>query len=364
MIRAMLVDDEQPARDRLRKMLDELGGVEVVGEAQDGDEALKSIASERPDLIFLDIQMPGLTGMQVASSLDPPRPRIIFCTAYDQYAIDAFELHATDYLLKPVSKKRLGRALERVRREVEEQRSHQRELDDASQTQARLLPQSLPRMEHLDYAGVCRAARGVGGDYYDFLPLGDGRLGIAVGDVSGKGLYAGLLVASLQAQIQGLAASYPDRVGELVAELNRRTHDSTDSNRYATLFYGVFCDRSRTLTYVNAGHPPPLWFRRAEDRVERLPAEGTVVGLLPDAEYPVSSIELGPGDALAIFSDGVSEAEDGTGQAFGDSRLESLLREHPTDGADELRDRIVSAIDGFSVDPGHDDLTIVTARVR
>ena len=115
MIRALLVDDEQPARERLRRLLADFETLEIVGEAEDGEQAIESILRLKPDLVFLDIQMPGCTGMEVAASLPSPRPRIIFCTAFDQYAVDAFELDATDYLLKPVSRARLEKAVARVR---------------------------------------------------------------------------------------------------------------------------------------------------------------------------------------------------------------------------------------------------------
>jgi two-component system, LytTR family, response regulator len=115
MIRALIVDDEQPARDRLRRMLAEFTDVAVAGEAADGAEAMARIAELTPDVVFLDIQMPGATGLEVAASLPEPRPHIVFCTAFDQYAVDAFELHAIDYLLKPVSRARLEKALVRVR---------------------------------------------------------------------------------------------------------------------------------------------------------------------------------------------------------------------------------------------------------
>jgi two-component system, LytTR family, response regulator len=115
MIRALLVDDEQPARERLRRLLGELGGIEIVGDAEDGEQAMEAIARLAPDVVFLDIQMPGCTGMEVAASLPAPRPHIVFCTAFEEYAVDAFELRAADYLLKPVSRARLEKALERVR---------------------------------------------------------------------------------------------------------------------------------------------------------------------------------------------------------------------------------------------------------
>ena len=116
MIRALLVDDEQPARERLRRLLSEVADVEVVGEAEDGERAMDEIARLAPDVVFLDIEMPGCTGMEVAASLASPRPHIIFCTAFDRYAVDAFELSAADYLLKPVTRPRLALALDRLRR--------------------------------------------------------------------------------------------------------------------------------------------------------------------------------------------------------------------------------------------------------
>lgn len=115
MIRALIVDDEEPARDRLRRLLLEAGDVEVVGEAGDGEGAMARIAALRPTAVFLDIQMPGSTGLEIAASLPAPRPHIVFCTAFDQFAVDAFELHAADYLLKPVTRARLATALDRVR---------------------------------------------------------------------------------------------------------------------------------------------------------------------------------------------------------------------------------------------------------
>ncbi len=113
--RTLIVDDEQPARARLRQLLESIEGIDIVGEAEDGQEALEKIYELTPDLVLLDIQMPVSSGLEVAASLTSPAPKIIFCTAYDQYAIDAFDLHAVDYLLKPVTKARLVRAVERVR---------------------------------------------------------------------------------------------------------------------------------------------------------------------------------------------------------------------------------------------------------
>jgi serine phosphatase RsbU (regulator of sigma subunit) len=372
-IRALLVDDEEPARDRLRTLLDQIEDVEIVGEAFDGPDAVHQIETTQPDLVFLDIEMPGLTGMEVASSLAPPRPRIIFCTAYDQYAIEAFEQHATDYLLKPVNRSRLEKAVGRVRETIHERESARREVEDATQTQARLLPQCRPPMASLDYDGLCRPARGVGGDYYDFLDLGRGALGLVMADVSGKGMFAGLLVAGLQARIQSIAPRHGRDLGELVCEANRLMLSSTDINRYATFFYGVFDDATRELTYVNAGHLPPLILRPRADGATNpdgyetieLESNGTVVGLLEEACYRQSSVQLQRGDILCAYTDGVTEAVNVAGEEFGQERLESALIEFASATAEEACRQLLARLDRFTAGaPQRDDITLVVGRVR
>lgn len=372
-IRAVLVDDEEPARDRLRGMLDQIDDVEIVGEAQDGLDAVKQIESARPDLVFLDIEMPGLTGMEVASSLTPPRPRIVFCTAYDQYAIEAFDQHATDYLLKPVNRTRLEKAVQRVRHTVHERDNARREVEAATQAQARLLPQCRPPMASLDYDGLCRPARGVGGDYYDYLDLRRGAVGLVLADISGKGMFAGLLMASLQARIQSIAPLHGSDLGELVCEANRLMYSSTEINRYATFFYGVFDDATRELNYVNAGHLPPLILRPSDEGVAegtgyetiRLGANGTVVGLMADACYSQESIQLRRGDIFCAFTDGVTEAVNVDGEEFGDGRLLDALLEHASSTAEETSRRVLAGIDRFTAGaPQHDDVTLIVGKVR
>lgn len=364
MIRAMLIDDEEPARDRLRAMLGSFDDVEIVGEAGDGEEALQQISLHRPDVVFLDIQMPGRSGMEVAAALEPPRPHIIFCTAFDQHALDAFELHALDYLLKPLNRTRLAGAVDRVRSSQEEQRRMRRQLADASRTQERLLPQLRPAMSHLDYDGSCRTALGVGGDYYDFIDLGQDRLGLAVADVSGKGIYAGLLMAGLQARMQSLALNSDGPLDRVMSELNRGLHASTQDNHYATCFYGVFDDQTKRLNYVNAGHNPPLLWRSAEQRWERLGANGTVLGLLDRATYSEESVELETGDLLLIYTDGLTESVNRDGEEFGEQRLKGAVEPGESLSADALRDQLLGAVDRFRGEvPLPDDLTLVVARV-
>ena len=371
MIRAYLVDDEEPARERLKRLLAELEGITVVGEACDGEEALREIPRLAPDLVFLDIQMPGRTGMEVAATLPPPRPRIIFCTAFDHYAIQAFEHHAVDYLLKPLNRDRLAGAVGRIREIAPSLEKIQSELAIASETQARFYPVALPDLATLELSGSCRAARQVGGDYYDFLYLGDGRIALAVGDVSGKGLFAGLLMAGLQGRLQALARRYQDDLTGLFDELNRAMYVVTGANRYATLFYGVYEEPAHRLTYVNAGHPSPLLLRAGGPEVEGfvgvapLEPTGTVVGLLPEARHAQASLELSSGDCLLIFSDGLIETRNPQGIELGTGGVAATakagFREPPT----VMLDRILQYADEFRRGGEvEDDVTLVVARVR
>ncbi|HXV77027.1 MAG TPA: SpoIIE family protein phosphatase [Candidatus Polarisedimenticolaceae bacterium] len=368
-IRALLVDDEPPARARLRAMLDRIDGLQIVGEASNGVEAVEQIGATRPDLVFLDVEMPGLSGIQVAASLAPPRPAIVFCTAYDRYAIPAFDHHATDYVLKPVQAARLERTIARVRETLAHEATLRGELEAATDTQRRLLPQRLPEMRTLDYAGSCRPAKEVGGDYYDFLALDDGGLGLALADVSGKGIFAALLSASLQAKVQALAPHY-ERVDQLVGQINRMTHASIAANRYATMFYGRYDDETRALDYVNAGHLPPIVVRRGarpgETRIERLAPSGTVVGLLAEARYRRRRIALRPGDLFCIFTDGLSETRDAAGEEFGCTRLERLLTAHSAESdAERVTSAIRDELDAFAgARTREDDLTWIVGCVR
>lgn len=369
MIRTLLVDDEAPARERLRQLLDQWPDVDVVGEAADGEEALAKISDMQPDLVFLDIQMPGRNGMEVAASLVPPRPCVIFCTAFDRYAVDAFEQHAMDYLLKPVSRVRLEKALRRVRELVQAEQERSHELQSAAETQRRLFPHSRPSLTTLDYWGSCLPARGVGGDYYDFLTLGPHQLGIALGDVCGKGMAAALLMASLQGRLQSRALQQGRQVGPLVQELNRLMCDSTGSNRYVTFFYAVYDEQRRGMTCVNTGHHPPLLFR--PDRqgklrlVQKLETGGTAVGLFPTASYEEESVRLEPEDLLVLYTDGLTEARDRSGEEFGEEGLVEAIRRGRCSTAEQWGRFLLSQLGRFSQGvPYTDDLTLVVLRGR
>jgi sigma-B regulation protein RsbU (phosphoserine phosphatase) len=238
-----------------------------------------------------------------------------------------------------------------------------RELEIAREVQERLFPQKLPPTTGLDYAGLCRPAQGVGGDYYDFIALPGGQLGIAIGDVSGKGVSAALLMASLQASLRGRTHSRVGGLADLMRDLNQLIYDSTPSNRFASFFYAEYDPVLKRLTYVNAGHNAPMLFRDGE--VMRLDAGGMVLGCIPSAAYVEQTVELAPGDRIVAFTDGISEALNESEEEWGEPRLvATVAAEPPALPAKDLIDRILAAVDGFVAGtPQFDDLTLVVLRV-
>jgi sigma-B regulation protein RsbU (phosphoserine phosphatase) len=367
-VRAMLVDDEPPARERMRQLLQSHPEIDIVGEAGDGDEALSLIRELRPDLVFLDIQMPGQSGIEVAARLEPPRPRIVFCTAFDQYALKAFEQHAVDYLLKPVSRARLRKAIEKVLEALGVVGKLADDLRRAEVTQAHLFPRTLPDLKTLEFTGFCQPAGGVGGDYYDFLPLSPDLLGIALADVSGKGIAGALLMAGVQGRLQSKAAMHGKQVGALMDDLNRSIYSTTEPGKYVTFFYAVYGDDDRIMTYANAGHNPPFLLQRRDDQsvsVRRLEIGGTVIGLFPSVDYAAGKVRLSPGDTLVLFTDGVTEAMNESEEEFGEQRLAELILKNTHMSVPKLAKLIRDAVSSHVGNaPLHDDLTMIIARAK
>ncbi len=250
--------------------------------------------------------------------------------------------------------------------EVARREKLNREIEIAREVQERLFPQRLPEIAGLDYFGRCRTALGVGGDYYDFLALPDGKLGVALGDVSGKGIAAALTMASLQASLRADAMRAGDDLAGLIARVNNMLYDASTEDRYATLFYAQFDPASRLLTYVNAGHCPPILLRSssAGRQIERLDkAGGTVVGLVPDVPYDQAQVALCPGDLLVIYTDGFSEAMSPHLEEWGDQRLLAAVKSCATLPAKDAITKILQATDAFaSGAPQSDDMTLVILR--
>ena len=240
-----------------------------------------------------------------------------------------------------------------------------REVEIAREVQERLFPQKLPIIAGLDYAGHCRPALGVGGDYYDFLALPKGHLGVAIGDVSGKGIAAALMMASLQASLRSEATRSPENLAAAVSSINRLVYEASASNRYATFFYGQYDPAQGRFDYVNAGHNPPMLFHGAGENttLTRLEPGGTVIGLLESSHYEQGSVRLGPGDVLIAFTDGISEAMDPTDEEWGEDRLIDTIRGCRISSAQQLLECIFDAATRFAgTAPQHDDMTLVVVR--
>ncbi|MGB9255296.1 MAG: SpoIIE family protein phosphatase, partial [Candidatus Korobacteraceae bacterium] len=236
------------------------------------------------------------------------------------------------------------------------------EVQIARDVQERLFPQTLPPIAGLAYAGACRSALGVGGDYYDFLALPGGKLGLAIGDVSGKGIAAALTMASLQASLRSEATRAPDNIAGLMSNVNRLLHEALASNRYATFFYGQYDPASRRLTYVNAGHNPPMLFHSSNGdcHVSRLEASGTVVGLLDNATYQQAAVPLAPGDVFIAFTDGISEAMNAAQDEWGEDRLIDTMKGCLKLPPGEIISCIMKSADNFAAGAKqNDDMTII-----
>jgi serine phosphatase RsbU (regulator of sigma subunit) len=229
--------------------------------------------------------------------------------------------------------------------------------------QSRLLPQEAPSLATLECAGKCIQTRAVGGDYYDFLDLGSGRIGLVLADISGKGMSAALLMANLQANLRGQYALALEDIPRLMRSVNRLFYKNTENNHYATTFFAVYDDETRRLRYVNCGHNPPF-LARANGSVERLAATATVLGLFEEWDCSVVELELAAGDVLVIYTDGISEASPNEEDEFGEERLIEAARNGREQSADEVLEAILSQVQEFSQGEQADDMTLIVARCR
>jgi sigma-B regulation protein RsbU (phosphoserine phosphatase) len=250
-----------------------------------------------------------------------------------------------------------------VAERLEAERVAGRELEIAREVQSKLLPQQAPVLESLDYFGVCVQARLVGGDYYDFLYLGPGRLGFVLADISGKGISAALLMASLQASLRSQYAQAPDDLPRVLRAVNRTFFDSTATSRYATLFFAIYDEPTARLRYANCGHPPPVLLG-ADGAIDRLLPTGTVIGLFEEWDCRIQEIDLTPGATLVMFTDGVAEAFNADFEEFGEERIVDLIRARANCPAVTMVEALVDAVQRHSGPAQSDDLTVVVVRGR
>jgi len=373
MARILVVEDEP---DLLLGLEDDLRleGYEVEV-ARDGEAASRRAREQPFDLIILDVMLPSKNGFEVCRELRRAglQTPVILLTAKTQESdkVLGLDLGANDYVTKPFSPRELRARVRAIFRQQQNLLAESGRLDQevrtAAEVQQRLFPQIRPPLATLDYAGYCHPARRVSGDYYDFLDLAPGKLGLLVADVAGKGVSAALLMASIHACIRTRAPLFGERCGEVVTEVNALLYGATDSDRFATLFYGVYDAATRQLTYSNAGHEPALLVRAGGKRRPTcvwLDAGTPPVGIFATLPAVQSAVELEQGDWLAIFSDGIPEARNENEEEFGRERLLEVLMANRQRSAAEMRDGILDEVTRFSgAQPQPDDWTFIVARV-
>jgi phosphoserine phosphatase RsbU/P len=250
---------------------------------------------------------------------------------------------------------------------IVEQRERQRlenEVEIARQVQQQLFPREMPTVPGLDLFAICKPARVVSGDYYDFIQLDESRVGIVLADISGKGIFAALLMASLQAALRSTATLDAESgTANLVGRLNTHLFRNTSDDRYATLFYAVYDSAAKTLTYTNAGQLPPFFV--TDGRAILLEEGGTVVGLFEDAHYIQCTIPVTPGSMLVCYSDGLTEPESVYGEEFGEERLKMEVLRQRDIPAGRLAENLISAAEQWAGTPEQaDDMTVVVARMN
>jgi serine phosphatase RsbU (regulator of sigma subunit)/catechol 2,3-dioxygenase-like lactoylglutathione lyase family enzyme len=271
---------------------------------------------------------------------------------------NSFSLVSFDEVTQAVEAQRKALA-----EKVESERRAARELEIAKEVQARLFPRKAPPVEALDYAGVCIQARQVGGDYYDFLDLGPGRLGLVIGDVVGKGIAAALLMANLQANLRSQCAIAVDQPRQLLRAVNQLFCENTPDGGFATLFFAEYDQSTGRLRYVNCGHLCALLLR-GDETLDRLDATGTVLGLFKDWDCEVGERTLRTGDTLALYTDGITESFNDADEEFGEERVTEALRKHRGQSSHALLESIVAEARQFSPHEQRDDITLIVARCK
>ena len=279
-------------------------------------------------------------------------------TSFEDEDGNSFVLAGWDDLSREIEGRRRA-----IAEKLESEHRAAQELEIAKQVQARLFPQTAARLKTLDYAGMCLQAREVGGDYYDFLSLGRERLGLVIGDISGKGIAAALLMANLQANLRSQCAMAADQPQRFLRSVNQLFYENTTDSAYATLFFAEYDDRTQRVRYANCGHVAGLLLRH-DQTIERLHSTATVLGLFKEWDCSIEEQALVSGDTLVLYTDGISESFSDAGEEFGEERLIKVLLRHHDLASQALLEAVVDEVRQFSQREQNDDITLIVAKCR
>lgn len=362
-MRALIADDQPDVIEALRLLLKQDG---YQTEAVNSPGAVLERLTDREfDVLLMDLNytrdttsgQEGLDLLARIRHLDGSLP-VVVMTAWGNIplAVEAMRRGARDFVQKPWDNCEL---LSTVRRQVGVSTAQKAELGDAAATQQALLPR-IPQVPGCDISASWTPVREVGGDYLDFIPLDRRRLALAVGDVSGKGVSAALIMSNVQAAVRSLApeTAAPE---DLVARLNAVLCANTAANKFVTLFYALL--DGRHLAYTNAGHNAPMLVN-ANGRARRLDSGGALLGVFRDWIFQREELDLSPGDRLLLFSDGITEAENPSGEQFGEERLLALVTRHRALDSTRLRKKILAEVAGFTGGSFQDDATLVVIGIE
>jgi phosphoserine phosphatase RsbU/P len=368
-VRVLVCDDQIDVLEAVRLLLK---GAGHQTETVDSPRAAIALAGRDAfDLVLMDMNYSrdttsGNEGLDLIDKLlakDNSVP-IVVMTAWSSVdlAVEAMRRGAIDFIQKPWDNARLLATIEKHSSRSKDRKKAKSELEIARHVQQRLLPQHAQSLKTITYGGRCVPALEIGGDYYDFLELGPGRLGILLADVSGKGVAGALLTANLQASFRSqleLGVRHPKA---LLTSVNKLFHESTPAEYFATMFFAEYRDQGRELRYINCGHPAALLLR-ANGKIEHLEATTLPLGIFGALKCDEKSVALGAGDLLLVFSDGVLEAGIDQGEEFGEQRLiESAQASQSAPGLEAQLDQMTADVQCFDPIQQHDDVTIVAVR--